>query len=253
MKFSVAMLAVLILGLVKLPVGGCGGEKHARHHHAAEAGSTNAAPAKTLPPPIPQAGPQVQISAPLSGDVLETKDVGVFVRVRDLPTQLGAHLHVMLDDQPVAELSDPQLPVVFRTLVPGWHVVRVFACNADHISFRNLAAFAVVPFKVGSGTEVATFDPALPTLTFNLPTASYRKPPSHGLPVDFLVNGLAPGQWRVRISVDGEPKEELDRVDPGFRLSMAPGEHVVRMELLDTNGKPLKGNFAWCERTVRVR
>jgi hypothetical protein len=93
----------------------------------------------------------------------------------------------------------------------------------------------------------------LPTLTFNLPLASYRKPLKN-LPVDFLVNGpIEPSQWQVRVTVDAEPLRVLNRMDPAFTLSLGPGDHAVRLELFDNDGRLMKANFAWSERTVRLR
>ena len=266
MRPTVILLSVALLGVMRMPFG-CGGEsRHERKTaHVGKAGSHTNAPAsgasvtlaKTNAPPaaIPQTGPQVRITSPLKNEQLDSPDVGVFLQLKDLPVDRGAHVHIILDDQPPEEVTDFLLPVVFRRVGPGLHIVRAFACDASHASYKNPTALAMMWFKVGDSAEPATaFDPARPTLTFNLPMAGYRKSAGKGLPVDFMVSGpVEPGTWRVRVTVDGEEVRVLDRVDPAFTITMGAGDHAVRLELLDAEGRRMKANFAWSERTVRVK
>ncbi len=255
-----------LLGAMNLPCG-CGGQSRQKPQAAAvgKTGSqTNAppavasvTPARTHAPPaaIPQTGPQVRITSPLKNEQLDSTDVGVFLQVKDLPVDCGAHVHVILDDLPPEEVTDFLLPVVFRRVGPGLHVLRAFACDAAHVSYKNPAALAMVWFKVtDTGEPAVAFDAARPTLTFNLPLAGYRKAAGKGLPVDFIVSGpVEPGAWRVRVMVDGEEVRTLDRVDPAFMIVLAAGDHAVRLELLDAEGRRMNANFAWSERTVRVK
>lgn len=254
-----------LLGVMKMPFG-CGGqsrhEKKAAHVGKAAsptnapAAAVSAAIAKTNAPPaaVPETGPEVRITSPLKNELVESSDVGVFLKVKDLPADSGGHVHLMVDNQPPEEIADFLLPVVIRQVGPGLHVVRAFACDGAHVSYKNKAAFAMTWFTIGDSRQpVVAFDPALPTLTFNLPLASYRKLPKN-LPVDFLVSGpIEPGQWQVRVTVDAEPLRVLDRVDPAFALSLGPGDHAVRLELFDNDGRLMKANFVWSERTVRLR
>jgi len=267
MRPTAILLCVALLGMMKLPFG-CGGQS--RHdkkaaHVGRTASQTNAPPAsasaplaKTAAPPpapaIPETGPAVRITSPLKNEVVESSDVGVFLNVKDLPVESGAHIHLMVDNQPPEEITDFLLPVVIRHVAPGLHVVRAFACDGAHVSYKNPTAFAMTWFSVGDSKEPAVaFDPARPTLTFNLPLAAYRKS-SKALPLDFLLTGpVQPGQWRVRVTVDAEPVRVLDRIEPGLTLSLTPGDHAVRLELFDNDGRLMKANFAWSERTVRVR
>ncbi|OHE78575.1 MAG: hypothetical protein A2107_03555 [Verrucomicrobia bacterium GWF2_62_7] len=154
---------------------------------------------------MPATGPMVVITSPVKGEEVNSTDVGVFLKVRDWPDVRGAHMHVMLDDQSPEDVADPMLPAVFRGVKPGLHVVRAFACNGDHVSYKNPAAFAMVWFKVaGEGGSMA-FDPAVPTLTFNQPGAFCSRAGAKKAPVGFLLSGLPLGDvagWRVRVSAD---------------------------------------------------
>ncbi|MBI5394072.1 MAG: hypothetical protein HZA91_02120 [Verrucomicrobia bacterium] len=262
---TVILLSMSLLGAMKMPLGCSGESRHEKKAAAVgKAARTNAPPAgvsapapKPSPPPaaVPETGPEVRITSPLKNEVVESADVGVFLKVKDLPADSSAHVHVILDNQPPEDVTDFLLPVVLRQVRPGLHVLRAFACDANHVSFKNPAAFAMTWFAVGdSRVPAVAFDPELPTLTFNLPGVAYRKVSTKNLPVDFLVNGpIEPGQWRVRVMVDAEPKGVLDRVDPAFTINLGPGDRAVRLELLDGEGRLMKANFAWSERTVQVR
>lgn len=266
MNKSVILLSVFLLAAFKIPVS-CG-SKSTKHKPSSVGTNAPATAVSAKPPGIPgqagaplqapMTGPTVRISSPLKNEEVTSSDIGVFLKVSDLPTDQGAHVHVMIDNQPPEELPDPQMPVVFGQLGPGRHVVRAFACDANHVSFKNPMAFAVVVFAVaGTGSETA-FDPALPTLTFNLPGPQYQRSEAKKLPVDFFVT--CPPEcnitgWRVRVSADGEQKLLLTAATcVGATLPpLEKGDHAVRLELLDADGRLMKANFAWSERTVRVR
>jgi hypothetical protein len=257
---SLILLSVCLLAVAKLPLG-CGGGSKA-HHHAQKPSSVGTnAPAAAVsakaPVQAPVSGPTVRITSPLKNEEVQSADIGVFLKVQELPADKGAHVHVIIDNLPPEELPDPQLPAVFGQLKPGVHAVRAFACDANHVSYKNPTAFAVVWFAVaGTGGE-STFDQALPTLTFNLPGPKYWRSEAKKLPVDFFVTcpqGTDMTGWRVRVSVDGEQKLLLD-ASSRAGASLPPldkGDHAVRLELLGADGRLMKANFAWSERTVRV-
>jgi hypothetical protein len=263
MRTPPLFLSFLLLAMMKWPLG-CG-EHKAQSHGPAPAG-TNAPssqvsagqPPVAKPLPVPENGPSVIIASPVRNEVVDSSDVGVFLKVQGLPPDGGAHVHIMLDDQPPERVTDPMLPIVFHGVKPGSHVVRAFACDGDHISFKNRTAFAMVWFKVAGMGEGVTFDPALPTLTLNLPAAACSRADEKNLPVDFLLSGLPLNDmngWRVRVLLDGEQKFLLDASNyiEVFLPSLAGGVHAVRLELMDGHGRTMKANFGWSERTVRAR
>lgn len=263
MKMPPLFLSVLLLAMMKWPLG-CGDHK-AQTHGPAPLGTNAPAtqadggqPAPAKPLPIPETGPSVTIISPVRGETVESSDVGVFLKVQDLPADAGTHVHVMLDNQPPEMMADPMLPVVFHRVRPGTHVVRAFACDGNHLSFKNRTAFALVWFKVAGIGESETFNPSLPTLTLNLPGAACSRSNEKNLPVDFLLTGLPmndTGAWRVRVTVDGEQKFVLNASNylEVFLPPLASGTHAVRLELLDGEGRPIKANYGWSERTLRVR
>lgn len=256
------VLFVLLLAMMKLPMD-CG--KHGSSSTPAAIG-TNAPVAhasadlqpQVKPLPVPATGPSVAIISPVKYEVIDSTDIGVFLKAQDLPEDRGAHVHIILDNQPPEEVADPMLPVVFRRVKPGLHVVRAFACDDRHVSFKNAAALAMVWFKVAGEGENVALDPKAPTLTFNLPAPACARAAAQKLPVDFLLGGVAMDDlkaWRVRVSLDGGQQVMLDASNylDVFLPPLEAGEHAVRLELLDGQGRPLRANFAWNERVVRVR
>jgi hypothetical protein len=260
-------LSVFLLAVFKMPTG-CGSSKHTKHKPSSVGTNAPAAAVRTKPPGVPgqagaplqapATGPTVRITSPLKNEEVPSSDIGVFLKVTDLAADQGGHVHMVIDNQPPEEVPDPQLPMVSGKLGPGRHVVRAFACDANHVSFKNPTAFAMTAFIVtGTGSET-NFDPNLPTLTFNLPGPQYRRNEAKKLPVDFFVT-CPPERnitgWRVRVSVDGEQKLLLTAATcVGATLPpLDKGNHAVRLELLDPDGRLMKANFAWSERTVRVR
>ena len=263
MKTSPIFLSIALLAMTKMPFG-CGDHQPESKQPAPLGTNTPASQAAVVseplmkPLPVPETGPTVIIASPLNNEELDATDVGVFLKVGDWPADRGAHIHVMLDDQPPEETADPMLPTVLRQVKPGQHVVRAFACNGDHVSYKNRTALATVWFKVTGDGASASLDPAAPMLTFNLPGAVISRAGAKRLPVDFLLSGIALDDlaaWRLRVTVDGEPKFTLDASNyrDVFLPPLNAGEHAVRLELIDARGRLMKANFAWSERVVRVR
>ena len=135
MKMPPVFLSVLLLGMMKMPFG-CG--EHKAQSHAPAPLGTNAPaaqagvgqPAMAKPLPVPETGPSVVIASPVRNEVVDSSDVGVFLKVQGLPADSGSHVHIMLDSQPPEMMTDPVLPLVFRQVKPGLHVVRAFESSA---------------------------------------------------------------------------------------------------------------------------
>ncbi len=263
MRMQPIFLSVTLLAMLKLPFG-CG--EHKAQSNAPATAGTNAPAARVSasqsaavkPLPVPENGPSVAIISPAKNETVDSSDVGVFLKVQNLPADAGGHLHVMLDNQAPVTPADPMLPIVFHRVKPGLHVLRAFACDANHRSFKNRTAFGLTWFKVAGVGDAESFDPSLPTLTFNLPGAACSSATAKNLPVDFLIDGLPLGDidaWRVRVVVDGEPKLLVNAGN--YNTAVLPpldgGTHAVRLELLDGREQPVRANFGWSERMLTTR
>ena len=227
--------------------------------------------AEVAPPPVIQElrreldiyQPQVKILSPRADEVLQDTKVSVRVQVQDLPTfqdealELGPHLHLMLDNQPYGAIYDPQQPIVFDSLEPGTHTIRVFAASPWDESFKNEGAYAQTTFHLFAKTPENKPDLSKPLLTYSRPRDSYGAEP---ILLDFYISNVPLHlvaqedseddipDWRIRCTINGE-SFIFDRWEPIYLKGLKPGKNWIQMELLDDQGNPFPNAF---NNTVRL-
>jgi hypothetical protein len=207
--------------------------------------------------------PQVKILSPRPDEVLQDTEVAVRLRVQDLPVfrdealELGPHLQVVLDNQPVKDVYDVSEPLTLKDLAPGTHTLRVFAARPWHESFKNEGAFAQTTFHIFTKTPENNPDPTQPLLTYGYPEGSTGAEP---ILLDFYLTN-APlhlvaqedaedeiADWKIRCTINGE-SFIFDRWQPIYLKGLNPGKNWVQLELLNETGKPLPNAF---NNTVRL-
>jgi hypothetical protein len=99
-------------------------------------------------------GPTVRVRLNLSGDLKG------YVPHKDPATQMGNHIHVILDNQPYEAYYNLDQPFELRNVAAGRHTLRVFASRPWHESYKNEGSFQMVSFEVRGGG-----DPSQPTTT----------------------------------------------------------------------------------------
>ncbi|MFQ3679842.1 MAG: hypothetical protein SNJ60_04980 [Pseudanabaenaceae cyanobacterium] len=198
--------------------------------------------------------PQVQILAPTPDAVLTTDAVTVQLAIADLPIfrhpefGLGPHIDVILDEREHQEVFDLSQPLVFSNLAPGTHTLRAFASRPWQESFKNKEAYAQVTFHVYEKTAEHAPLPNTPLLAYNGPEGEYGGEPIlldfylRNLPLNVSLLSEEASSWQVRVTVDGE-SFVLDRWQSPYLQGWQPGRHVVKLELLDENGRLLPGPF----------
>jgi hypothetical protein len=141
---------------------------------------------------------------------------------KDPATQMGNHIHVILDNQPYEayyEIDGP--PFELRNVADGEHTLRVFPSRPWHESYKNDGAFQMVKFTVKSGgadankpattnsgqqmsnansnansaplvegkdmqnSTAGAVDPAKPLLTYSRPKGEYKGAESDPIMIDF--------------------------------------------------------------------
>lgn len=227
--------------------------------------------AEVAPPPVIQElrreldiyQPQVKILSPRADEVLQDTKVSVRVQVQDLPTfqdkalELGPHLHLMLDNQPYGAIYDLHQPIVFDSLEPGTHTIRVFAASPWDESFKNEGAYAQTTFHLFAKTPENKPDLSKPLLTYSRPRDSYGAEP---ILLDFYISNVPLHlvaqedseddipDWRIRCTINGE-SFIFDRWEPIYLKGLKPGKNWIQMELLDDQGNPFPNAF---NNTVRL-
>jgi hypothetical protein len=234
-------------------------------------------------------GPTLTITQPRMDQVLgdpndkaEKTKVEVVLDLRDYEIgkvddgKNGQHVHLIVDDEPYQAIYDASKAIPLQ-LGAGTHVLRAFPSAGPkdpkgalhHESRKNAGAFAWVRFHVkrkGDDPDVLAFDATKnPTLTYSRPKGDYKvgQPELARFLLDFYVTGtsLSPTGAHVRATLDGNPvvdaatKKPLGDVAEWTRYvieSPAVGDHEMRLELVDREGRPIPGPYNDTRRKFRV-
>src|SRR5215218_7130546 len=70
---------------------------------------------------------------------------------KDPETQMGNHVHVILDNQPYEAYYNLGQDFELRNVADGEHTLRVFPSRPWHESYKNTGAFQMVKFTVKNG------------------------------------------------------------------------------------------------------
>lgn len=212
----------------------------------------------------------VKVKLDLSGDLKGYKPM------KDMATQMGNHIHVILDNQPYEAYYNLDSEFELRNVADGEHTLRVFPSRPWHESYKSDGAFQMVKFTVAGGgadtTKPATtnsnqpmsnvnsnantapptegkdmqaskagaVDLTKPLLTYSRPKGEYKGADAEAIMIDFwLANGKLVGdggEYRVRYSVDGGEAKFIDKWQPIWLKGWTDGKHKVKVELVDKNG-----------------
>lgn len=207
--------------------------------------------------------PQVKITAPAPGEVVNQTTVQVSLAVEDYPLfknaefAMGPHVHLFLDDQPYTAVYSTSEPVVLTDLAPGTHTLRAFASRPWHESFKNEGAYAQVTFHVLTETGTNAPDPTQPLLTYSRPQSTYGAEPIlldfylTNAPLHFLASTPDDDipDWRVRATINGE-SFLIDRWEPIYLSGFAEGDNWVKLEFLGEDGEPITNVFNTTARLI---
>jgi hypothetical protein len=80
-----------------------------------------------------------------------TGDLKGYQPHKDPATQMGNHVHVILDNQPYEAYYEIDQPFELRNVADGEHTLRVFPSRPWHESYKNTGAFQMVKFTVKNG------------------------------------------------------------------------------------------------------
>jgi hypothetical protein len=94
-------------------------------------------------------GANVKLRLELSGDLKG------YQPHKDPSTNMGNHIHVILDNQPYEAYYDLGHEFELRNVSEGPHTVRVFASRPWHESYKNEGSFQMVTFTVKGGGDAS--------------------------------------------------------------------------------------------------
>jgi hypothetical protein len=229
------------------------------------------------------AGSTVKVKLGLSGDLKG------YQPMKDMATQMGNHIHVILDNQPYEAYYNLNQEFELRNVADGEHTLRVFPSRPWHESYKTEGAFVIVKFTVKNGgadtTKPATtnsnqpmsnaspqstpegkdmqastagaVDVKKPLLTYSRPKGEYKGADSDAIMIDFwLANAKLQGdggEYRVRYSIDGGEAKYIDKWQPIWLKGWTDGKHKVKVELVDKAGNVVdNGGYNSTEREISV-
>ena len=208
----------------------------------------------------------VKVKLALSGDLKGYKPM------KDMATQMGNHIHIILDNQPYeAYYNIDDNAFELKNVADGEHTLRVFPSRPWHESYKTEFAFQMIKFTVKGGsadtTKPATtnsnqtmanantapveskdvqtstagnVDKSKPLLTYSRPKGEYKGVDAEAIMIDFwLWNAKLTGdggEYRVRYSVDGGEAKFIDKWQPIWLKGWTEGKHSVKLELIDKSG-----------------
>jgi PBP1b-binding outer membrane lipoprotein LpoB len=212
----------------------------------------------------------VKLKLELSGDLKG------YTPHKDPATQMGNHIHVILDNQPYEAYYELGQPFELRNVADGEHTLRVFPSRPWHESYKNNGAFQMVKFTVKNGgaeankpattnsgqpmsnansntnaapasegkdmqnSTAGAIDSAKPLLTYSRPKGEYKGADADPVMIDFwLANAQLKGdggQYRIRYSVDGGEAKYIDKWAPTWLSGWTAGKHTIKLELVDEDG-----------------
>ena len=212
----------------------------------------------------------VKLKLALSGDLKGYKPH------KDPETQMGNHIHVILDNQPYEAYYNLDQDFELRNVADGEHTIRVFPSRPWHESYKSTGAFQMVKFAVKNGgadaskpattnsgqqmsnansnanaaptpegkemqnSTAGAVDTTKPLLTYSRPKGEYKAAESDPIMIDFwLTNAQLKGDggtYRVRYTVDGGDAKYIDKWAPTWLSGWTAGKHTIKLELVDEDG-----------------
>lgn len=206
---------------------------------------------------LDQYQPQVKILSPQPNETLNSTTVQVQLQVNDLPLfkdeelGMGPHLHLFIDDQPYQAVYDVSQPITLENLLPGSHVIRVFASRPWHESFKNEGAYAETAFNIFTTNRKNNPDFTQPLLTYSRPQGTYGAEPIMldfyltNAPLHFVAKETPEdniADWRIRVTVNGE-SFILDNWQPIYLKGFKKGENWLKLEFIDDQGELIENVY----------
>lgn len=170
----------------------------------------------------------------------------------------GQYVCVILDQGPcIPSFTSGQLLYV-GIATPGPHTISAFACRSWHESVKSPNSFKSVNFYVADTSDVPDQEQELPTgaprLILNRPEGEYAGNDANTILIDFFLSGATSGDGasRVRLTVDAA-SSVLNEWVPHIISGLPPGEHTIRLELLQADGSGAIGRPTVAEKRIVIK
>jgi len=176
-------------------------------------GQDDAKPVLKIVAPADQStinGSTVRVRLTLSGEL-----TGGYKTGKDPSTDMGNHVHVILDNQPYEAYYNLDQPFELRNVAAGKHTLRVFPSRPWHESYKNDGAFQMVTFTVTGGG-----DPSKPTTTNTGQVVANNNASPAGSPASPAASPAGEGQ-----DMPSSTAGDVDPTKPLLTYSRPKGEN----------------------------
>lgn len=165
-------------------------------------------------------------------------------------SEKGQHIHFILNNAPYTALYKPEH---MQELEDGTYIQLAFLSRSYHISIKTPDAYVLRKFTVGSPNEMEETDLNAPHMFYSRPKGDYSGEGSKKVVLDFfLVNSdLSESGNKVKATIDNS-EFTIEQWAPYLIEGLEDGEHTVKLEFIDQDGKTIDSPFNPVTRTITV-
>lgn len=193
-----------------------------------------------------------------------------FERSTEIPeSDMGQTIHVIIDNEPYFAINEPAIDpfnqnsdyfdMSYKFKIPsrlggGAHTIRMFPARSFGESLKGSNTYVARNFYVGGQKGEGKVDLSAPYITYNEPSQSMNWTSDQPVLLDFYVSNceLSPNGYKVRLYIDGKSNSVLTSWQPYYIIGLKKGSHTIRLELIDSENKPVAGEFNDVKQTIEV-
>ncbi len=165
----------------------------------------------------------------------------------------GQHIHLIVDDQPYAAKYESSFN---HEVAEGEHYILAFLSRSYHESIKTADAHIAVKGTIQNNSMTSKSPIEDPMLFYSRPKGTYvGKANTDKVMLDFyLVNtNLAPDGNKVKVTVNGEDKFELEEWKPIFIEGLPMGDNKIKLTLIDNDGNKVDAPLNPVERVFTLK
>jgi len=164
----------------------------------------------------------------------------------------GQHIHFILNNTPYVALYKPE----HSTTVPvnSEHYLMSFLSRSFHESIKTADASKLVKFKIDAdGKVIQEATPTSPAIFYSRPKGDYKGADTKNILLDFFVSNttLAADGNKILANINGQDFT-LDQWIPYEITGLPLGENVIKISLVDKDGKAVTGEHTTVERKINL-
>lgn len=198
---------------------------------------------------------RVFVDHPKPDALLHESSVDVRVRVDNyLLREGGNRLQVVLDNRRSVLVYETAGPITFTNLMPGGHLLRVFAVAGDGRFAPGDGAFASMAFhSLKQGVDNIP-EANEPVLSVSSPRGIYEANAAGLIVFDYRIHGVAlsPNGYRLRFLVDGRERITHEG-GPVLLPALGSGTHRLVAEVVDMDDVAVPGIYSRVGTTFEVK